>query len=79
MTASRHDPERTPVVIASGQSIERDEWVTPVDMMVRAAERALADAPGLRDAIDLVSVVNIMTRTGPAPPPPSPPGSWAPP
>jgi acetyl-CoA C-acetyltransferase len=67
MTDSRPDPERTPVVIASGQSIERDGWVTPVDLMVRAAEQAFGDAPGLRGAIDLISVVNIMTRTGPAP------------
>jgi acetyl-CoA C-acetyltransferase len=61
------DPERIPVVIASGQSIERHEWVTPVDLMARAADAALSDAPGLRSRIQRVSVVNIMTRTGPAP------------
>lgn len=61
------DPERIPVVIASGQAIERDALVNPVDLMVRASEAALADAPRLRDRIGLVSVVDIMTRSGPAP------------
>ena len=51
MTAAAHDPERIPVVVASGQSIERDQLVTPVDLMERACEAALADgsrAPGSR-------------------------------
>ncbi len=67
MTATAHDPERIPVVIASGQSIERVETVTPVDLMERACEAAFAEAPRLRDAIDRLSVVDIMTRAGPAP------------
>jgi len=61
------DPERIPVVVASGQSIERDALVTPVDLMARACEQALAHAPGLRGAIERVTVVDVMTRTGPAP------------
>jgi acetyl-CoA C-acetyltransferase len=61
------DPERTPVVVASGQGVERDELVTPVDLMVRACEAALADAPLLRDRIDRLSVVDVMTKVGPAP------------
>jgi acetyl-CoA C-acetyltransferase len=61
------DPERLPVVVASGQSLERSELVGPVDLMERASESALVDVPGLRDAIQLVSVVNIMSFAGPAP------------
>ena len=61
------DPERIPVVIASGQAIERDTLVNPVDLMVRACESALNDVPGLRDRIDRLSVVDIMTKVGPAP------------
>ncbi len=61
------DPERIPVIVASGQSIERTDVVTPVDLMVRAGHQALAATPGLRDHVERVSVVNVMTRTGPAP------------
>ena len=67
MPSAALDPERTPVVIASGQTLERDVLVNPVDLMVRACEAALAQAPGLRDHIDRVSVIDIMTRVGPAP------------
>jgi len=67
MTPAILDPERLPVVIASGQAIERDSLVTPVELMARACESALADAPGLRDRIDRLSVVDVMTKTGPAP------------
>ena len=61
------DPERVPVVIASGQSIERQDLVTPVDLMVRACEAALADVQSLRGSVDRLSVVSIMTPTGTAP------------
>jgi len=67
MTGTGSDPERVPVVIASGQSIERTELVTPVDLMERAVESAFDDVGGLRAVVDRLSVVNIMTRTGPAP------------
>src|SRR6202453_3710787 len=67
MTPTALDPERTPVVVASGQSIERTETVTPIDLMARAGEAAFAHVPGLRDTIGRLSVVNVMTRTGPAP------------
>lgn len=60
------DPERTPVVVASGQAIERGAWVTPVDLMVRACDQAFASAPLLRDRIERLSVVNVMTRSGPS-------------
>ncbi len=67
MTGAVTDPERIPVVVASGQSIERTELVTPLDLMARACEAALADVPALRGAVDRVSVVNVMSRSGPAP------------
>jgi acetyl-CoA C-acetyltransferase len=67
MSPPAPDPERIPVVIASGQSIERTEVVSPVDLMERAADAAFGDVPGLRDHVDRLSVVDIMTRTGPAP------------
>jgi acetyl-CoA C-acetyltransferase len=67
MSALEHSAERIPVVVASGQSIERIELVTPIDLMVRACESAFASVPRLRDRIDRVSVVNVMTRVGPAP------------
>ena len=61
------DPERTPVVIASGQALERTDLVNPVDLMVRACESALSDVPALRNRIDRLSVVDVMTKVGPAP------------
>ncbi len=67
MNTTAYDPERLPVVVASGQSIERTELVTSVDLMARASEEALAAAPALRDRIDRLSVVDILSRSGPAP------------
>jgi acetyl-CoA C-acetyltransferase len=67
MPPTAPDPERIPVVIASGQALERHVLVNPVDLMVRACESALADVPGLRYRIDRLSVVDIMTKVGPAP------------
>jgi acetyl-CoA C-acetyltransferase len=61
------DPERLPVVVGFGQSIERTDQVTPVDLMDRAAEAALYGTTGLRERIERLSVVDIMTKTGPAP------------
>ncbi len=67
MAPTATDPERIPVVIASGQAIERYDLVSPVDLMERACLAALAEVPLLRDRIDRVTVVDIMTKTGPAP------------
>ena len=67
MSRTEHDADRIPVVIASGQTIERTELVTPVDLMVQACERALENAPRLRSRVDRLSVVSVMTRVGPAP------------
>ncbi|MBV8462530.1 MAG: hypothetical protein JO368_04500 [Acidimicrobiales bacterium] len=64
---ARPPDERLPVVVASGQSIERDEVVTPLDLMARAAEAALAEVPRLRGDIGRVSVVRPLGHVGPAP------------
>ncbi|MGH9097980.1 MAG: acetyl-CoA acetyltransferase, partial [Acidimicrobiales bacterium] len=67
MSISEQEAERIPVVIASGESIERGDPVTPIDLMARACEEAFTDVPDLRHRIDRLSVVNIMTHSGPAP------------
>jgi acetyl-CoA C-acetyltransferase len=67
MSISDLDAERIPVVIASGESIQRADPVTPIELMARACQEAFTDAPELRHRIDRLSVVNIMTHRGPAP------------
>ena len=54
------DPRRTPVLAATGQSIEREETVSAVDMAARAAESAFADAPGLRDRVQRLTMVSVV-------------------
>jgi acetyl-CoA C-acetyltransferase len=60
------DAQRIPVVVASGQSIDRDHTVTALELAQRAAQECLDAAPRLRDRVGLVSVVNIMSSTTPA-------------
>lgn len=65
---SRSDPARTPVLVGLGQSIERCEIVTVVDLTERAARAAFADAPGLSSRIDRVTTVAaIFSPCGKAP------------
>ncbi len=64
---SHPDPRLVPVVIASGQCLERTDTLNPVELMARAANEALQMAPALRNKIERLSVVNIMTKVGPAP------------
>ncbi|MGO9344746.1 MAG: acetyl-CoA acetyltransferase [Acidimicrobiales bacterium] len=59
--------EHQPVIIATGQVIERDEIVSPVELMARAAETCMAELPGLRRRIQHLSVVNVLTGAGSAP------------
>jgi len=61
------DETRVPVLIGAGQSIERDATVSALDLAERAAGAALDDAGGIEGAIDRVSVVNMLSRVGPAP------------
>ncbi|MHB1762485.1 MAG: acetyl-CoA acetyltransferase [Acidimicrobiales bacterium] len=57
--------DRLPVIVATGHAIERDEVVSALDLALRAAEVAFEHAPALRARIDTVSVVNILSRSGP--------------
>lgn len=59
--------DRVPVIVASGQVLERDETVTALDLAERASEIALGRVPALRPVIDRVSVVGILSPTGPGP------------
>ena len=55
------DEERLPVVVAGGQCLERDGVVSAMDLAERAASAALAEVPALRDRIQRVSVVNMLS------------------
>jgi acetyl-CoA C-acetyltransferase len=59
--------DRVPVVVAAGEVIERSDQVTAVDLAERAAAAALAQAGALRSAVGRLSVVNLLSPTGPAP------------
>lgn len=59
--------DRLPVVVATGQAIERSGTVTALDLAERAARSALDDIPKLRAAVQQLSVVNIISPVGPAP------------
>lgn len=61
------DEDRTPVVIAAAQLTERDELVGALDLAERVSKDTLAQVPGLRGAIDRLSVVGILSPTGTAP------------
>ncbi len=61
------DESRIPVVVATGQSIDRSTAVSALDLAERAARECLDAAPGLGARVQLVSVVNVMAKTGPAP------------
>ncbi len=61
------DESRIPVVIATGQSIDRSTAVSALDLAERAAQECLESVPGLGPRVQQVSVVNVMSKTGPAP------------
>ena len=61
------DEDRIPVVVVAAQHAERDELVGALDLAERVANEALDQAPGLRSAIDRLSVVGILSPTGTAP------------
>jgi len=54
------DPRRTPVLVAAGQSIERDAIVGALEMARRASEVAFEQAPGLRERVQRVSLVSVV-------------------
>lgn len=53
------DPERTPVIVGVGQSIEREELVDPVDLAEIAAGAADKEAPGVLPLVDRISMVGV--------------------
>ncbi len=55
------DAERVPVVVAAGQVTERDAEPPAVDIAEQAARTALEQCPGLRERIDRVTVVDILS------------------
>jgi acetyl-CoA C-acetyltransferase len=59
--------DRLPVVVATGQSIERHGTVSALDLAERAARSALDRVPRLQNEIQQVSVVNIMSPVGTSP------------
>ena len=62
------DPERTPVILAVGQAVSRDNSLGPLELAEAAAAEALGAAPGLGGAIDTLTVVNMLSsRAGRAP------------
>ena len=61
------DEERTPVVVAWGQCVEREGPVSAMALMARAAEACLAQAPALAGAVEQVSVVNVLSPVPAAP------------
>jgi acetyl-CoA C-acetyltransferase len=61
------DESRVPVVVATGQVVDRDPTASAPALALRAARQALEAAPGLATRVQQISVVNIMSRTGPAP------------
>jgi acetyl-CoA C-acetyltransferase len=61
------DEARVPVVVATGQSIERTDTVSALELAARAAEECLTAAPRARPRVQLVSVVNILSEAGSAP------------
>jgi acetyl-CoA C-acetyltransferase len=60
------DAERIPVVVGVGQVTERDALVDAIGLAARAGEAALADAPGLRERIEQLTLVAV--SFSPAPP-----------
>ncbi len=57
---SRPDPTRTPVLVGVGQSIEREQLVSVVDLTERASRNAFEDAPGLADGIERITTLSVV-------------------
>lgn len=61
------DPSRTPVIVAVGQAVGRGEPVSPLGLVEQATRAAFAEAPGIEERIERVSVVNIINGGGKGP------------
>lgn len=51
------DARTTPVIISVGESIERENLVTTIDLATNAAQMALDGAPGIDEFIDRLTVI----------------------
>lgn len=56
------DAERTPVVVGVGQCVDHRLEAGPLELAEQAARLALGEAPGLADAVERLTVVNILSR-----------------
>jgi acetyl-CoA C-acetyltransferase len=56
------DPDRTPVIVATGQTESRDLSLGPVELAEAAAAGALSAAPGLGKRLERLTLVNILSR-----------------
>ncbi|KAA0233082.1 MAG: hypothetical protein JJLCMIEE_02886 [Acidimicrobiales bacterium] len=61
------DPARTPVIVGVGQVTEKDQLVTPVELMERAALSAISEARGIEHRLDAITVVNVINGGGDRP------------
>ncbi len=62
------DPDRTPVIVAVGQTESRDLTLGPLELAEIAARKALDAAPGLAAAIERVTMIRVLShRAGSAP------------
>jgi acetyl-CoA C-acetyltransferase len=61
------DPDHLPVIIGTGQCVERTEVVTSRDLMARAARLAFDDAPGVAARVERVVAVNVLGDEHPRP------------
>lgn len=51
------NPKTTPVIVAIGESIERDAIVSTIEMATRAAWAALEEAPGIAEKVERITVL----------------------
>ncbi|MGO9560993.1 MAG: acetyl-CoA acetyltransferase [Acidimicrobiales bacterium] len=56
------DPARTPVVLATGQAVDRTSAAGPLELAEEASRLALEAAPGAGARVERLSVVNILAR-----------------
>lgn len=61
------DPARTPVIVGVGQVTEKEQAVTPLDLMERAARIALSGARDTEHRLDAITVVNVINGGGDRP------------
>jgi hypothetical protein len=58
------DPTKTPVIVSAGQATERSEITDAVALAACASEAALSAAGELRERVQRVSMLSVVSRTG---------------